>query len=344
MGLLKNFEQPTLIAEISGNHGGSYEKAKALIYASAEAGADLVKLQTYKPETITVRGKDGRFLINSGLWKGYRLHDLYAKAMTPWEWHKPLFEYAQELGVALISSPFDETAVEFLEGTINPVLYKVASFELNHFPMLKKIGETQKPVIASIGVSKEDTILQAIDCLNTTGCPEITLLHCVSEYPAKPESFFLREMPEIKNKYQTNFGLSDHSSGHLVAVAATALGASVIEKHITLDRNEDSIDGQFSMLPQEFAEMVDAVRATAKSMGSISKSKKISKESAFYKRSILVSKDIRMGERLSESNIRIARPGDGLCPSLWFEILGKMTVRDLPVGHPLSLDDIKSGE
>ena len=344
MGLLKNFEQPTLIAEISGNHGGSYEKAKALIYASAEAGADLVKLQTYKPETITVRGKDGRFLINSGLWKGYRLHDLYAKAMTPWEWHKPLFKYAQELGVALISSPFDETAVEFLEGTINPVLYKVASFELNHFPMLKKIGETQKPVIASIGVSKEDTILQAIDCLNSTGCPEITLLHCVSEYPAKLESFFLREMPEIKNKYQTNFGLSDHSSGHLVAVAATALGASVIEKHITLDRNEDSIDGQFSMLPQEFAEMVDAVRATAKSMGNISKSKKISKESAFYKRSILVSKNIRMGERLSESNIRIARPGDGLCPSLWFEILGKMTVRDLPVGHPLSLDDIKSGE
>ena len=342
MGFLKNFNQPIIIAEISGNHGGSFEKAKALILESANAGADYVKLQTYKPETITVEGKDSRFQIKSGLWKGYRLHELYAKAMTPWEWHRPLFEYAQEIGIALFSSPFDESAVKFLEKEINPPLYKVASFELNHFPMLKEIGITGKPVIASRGVSTEDEVFKAIDCLMSSGCPEITLLHCVSEYPAEQEDFFLSEMPRIKEKFQTRFGLSDHSSGHLVAVAATALGASVIEKHITLDRNEESIDGQFSMLPQEFAEMVDAVRATAKSMGSISKSKKITKESAFYKRSILVSKDIRMGERLSESNIRIARPGDGLCPSLWFEILGKMTVRDLPVGHPLRLDDIKS--
>jgi pseudaminic acid synthase len=342
MGLLKNFNQPIIIAEISGNHGGSFEKAKALILESAKAGADYVKLQTYKPETITVEGKDSRFKIKSGLWEGYRLPELYAKAMTPWEWHRPLFEYAQEVGIALFSSPFDESAVRFLEKEINPPMHKVASFELNHFPMLKEIGITGKPVIASVGVSTENEVFQAIDCLMSSGCPEITLLHCVSEYPAKQEDFFLSEMPRIKEKFQTRFGLSDHSQGHLVAVTATALGASVIEKHITLDREEHSIDGGFSMLPDEFAEMVNAVRSTVNILGCHGKSKEVSKESAFFKRSILVSKDIKAGDSLSQENIRIARPGDGLCPSHWEKVLGKRVLRNLSVGHPLSLEDINT--
>jgi N-acetylneuraminate synthase len=342
MGLLKNFNQPIIIAEISGNHGGSFEKAKALILESAKAGADYVKLQTYKPETITVGGKDSRFKIKSGLWEGYRLPELYAKAMTPWEWHRPLFEYAQEVGIALFSSPFDESAVRFLEQEINPPMHKVASFELNHFPMLKEIGITGKPVIASVGVSTENEVFQAIDCLMSSGCPEITLLHCVSEYPAKQEDFFLSEMPRIKEKFQTRFGLSDHSQGHLVAVTATALGASVIEKHITLDREEHSIDGRFSMLPDEFAEMVNAVRSTVNILGCHGKSKEVSKESAFFKRSILVSKDIKAGDSLSQENIRIARPGDGLCPSHWEKVLGKRVLRNLCVGHPLSLEDINT--
>ena len=342
MGLLKDFNQPIIIAEISGNHGGSFEKAKALILESAKAGADYVKLQTYKPETITVEGKDSRFKIKSGLWEGYRLPELYAKAMTPWEWHRPLFEYAQEVGIALFSSPFDELAVRFLEQEINPPMHKVASFELNHFPMLKEIGITGKPVIASVGVSTENEVFQAIDCLMSSGCPEITLLHCVSEYPAKQEDFFLSEMPRIKEKFQTRFGLSDHSQGHLVAVTATALGASVIEKHITLDREEHSIDGGFSMLPDEFAEMVNAVRSTVNILGCHGKSKEVSKESAFFKRSILVSKDIKAGDSLSQENIRIARPGDGLCPSHWEKVLGKRVLRNLCVGHPLSLEDINT--
>jgi pseudaminic acid synthase len=178
--------------------------------------------------------------------------------------------------------------------------------------------------------------------LYSSGCPEITLLHCVSAYPAKHEEFFLSEMPRIKEKFQTRFGLSDHSQGHLVAVTATALGASVIEKHITLDREEESIDGGFSMLPHEFAEMVDAVKSTSKILGSEGKSKEISKESAFFKRSILVSKSIRAGDLLSRENIRIARPGDGLCPSYWDQVLGKSVSRNLCVGHPLSLDDINT--
>jgi pseudaminic acid synthase len=342
MGLLKNFNQPIIIAEISGNHGGSFEKAKTLILESAKAGADFVKLQTYKPETITVGGKDSRFKIKSGLWEGYRLPELYAKAMTPWEWHRPLFEYAQEVGIALFSSPFDESAVRFLEKEINPPMHKVASFELNHFPMLKEIGITGKPVIASVGVSTENEVFQAIDCLMSSGCPEITLLHCVSEYPAKQEDFFLSEMPRIKEKFQTRFGLSDHSQGHLVAVTATALGASVIEKHIALDREEHSIDGGFSMLTDEFAEMVNAVRSTVKILGCHGKSKEVSKESAFFKRSILVSKDIKAGDSLSQENIRIARPGDGLCPSHWEKVLGKRVLRNLCVGHPLSLEDINT--
>ena len=342
MGLLKDFNQPIIIAEISGNHGGSFEKAKTLILESAKAGADYVKLQTYKPETITVGGKDSRFKIKSGLWEGYRLPELYAKAMTPWEWHRPLFEYAQEVGIALFSSPFDESAVRFLEKEINPPMHKVASFELNHFPMLKEIGITGKPVIASVGVSTENEVFQAIDCLMSSGCPEITLLHCVSEYPAKQEDFFLSEMPRIKEKFQTRFGLSDHSQGHLVAVTATALGASVIEKHITLDREEHSIDGGFSMLPDEFAEMVNAVRSTVNILGCHGKSKEVSKESAFFKRSILVSKDIKAGDSLSQENIRIARPGDGLCPSHWEKVLGKRVLRNLCVGHPLSLEDINT--
>ena len=339
MVLIDSHKNPVVIAEISGNHGGSYEKAKRLLDESTKAGADYVKLQTYKPETITVNGKDSRFRIKSGLWKGYNLHDLYSKAMTPWEWHKPLFDYAHKIGIKLFSSPFDETAVQFLEQEIDPELYKIASFELNHYPLLQEIGKTCKPVIASIGVSSDEVIEKGINCLKVAGCPEIVLLHCVSEYPANPEDFYLREMPFIKEKYQTNYGLSDHSTGHLVAVAATALGASVIEKHITLDREDDSIDGKFSMLPDEFAEMVKAVRATAKTLGEDGKSKNISKQSVFYKRSILVSQEIKRGDRFTKENIRIARPGDGLCPSKWSEVLGKRALIDMEIGHPLSMED-----
>lgn len=337
---LDKVKMPLVIAEISGNHGGSLDKAKALIEECSKSGADMVKLQTFKPETITVNGKDNRFMIKKGLWAGSRLHDLYKRAMTPWEWHGPLAQHAQDFGIPLFSSPFDETAVDFLESRINPPLYKIASFELNHFPLLRRIGETQKPVIASIGVSEQDIISKALQCLYDTGCPRVTLLHCVSEYPAEPDDFFLREMPLIREKYGTDFGISDHSLGHLVAVAATALGATVIEKHFTLDRNLDSVDGAFSMLPNEFAEMVNAVHLTKRSIGSHVGKKIISPDSAFYKRSILVSENINKGEEFTELNIRIARPGDGMCPSMWSEILGARSSRDLVIGHPLSTEDI----
>jgi pseudaminic acid synthase len=334
-------EPPLVVAELSGNHGGSIDKAFQLVEAAVEAGADAIKLQTYKPETITVNGKDDRFLLKEGLWKGRYLHDLYQVAMTPWDWHKPLFDKAHELGAFLFSSPFDESAVDYLESNLDPILHKIASFELNHFPLLEKIGETKKPVLASVGVSNEREIKKAISILESKGCPHITLLHCVSEYPAQPEDFNLASMLNLK-KYSDDIsiGLSDHSPGYTIAVAATALGARVIEKHFTLDRNEDSIDGGFSMLPHEFESLVDQVKCTHLAMGTIDGSKhKVDKKGSFFKRSILVSKAIHRNETLTTNNLRVARPGDGLCPSLWNEVLGKVANRDMIVGHPLSLDD-----
>lgn len=334
---------PLIVAELSGNHGGDLGKAFQLVESAVEAGADAIKLQTYKPETITVDGKDDRFLLKEGLWEGRYLKDLYRDAMTPWEWHKPLAQKAEELGSFLFSSPFDESAVKFLESTLNPLVHKVASFELNHFPLLEEIGKTGKPVFASVGVSNDSQIQRAIRTLESNGCPHITLLHCVSEYPAQPKDFNLSSMLSLK-KYSDNilFGLSDHSPGHTVAVAATAMGARVIEKHFTLDRSERSIDGGFSMLPDEFRSLVNEVKCTHSAMGNGHYSDNRSQsKAAFFKRSILVSSGIKKGQMLTASNIRVARPGDGLCPSLWHDVLGQIALKDMVVGHPLSDSDFE---
>ena len=320
---------------MSGNHGGDLDKALALVAAAKEAGANAIKLQTYRPDTITVKGKDDRFLLKTGLWKGKYLHDLYADAMTPWNWHPRIAEEARKLGLVCFSSPFDESAVEFLEDSIAPPLYKVASFEMNHFPMLEKIGATGKPVLASIGVCQKRDIDRAIEVLTTSGCPEVILLHCVSEYPANPKDFCLQHMPKLEKDFGTLYGLSDHSMGHLVAVASTSLGARVIEKHLCLDRCESSIDGGFSMLPSEFADLVEAVLTTHMAISG----NQIPQQPAFFKRSILVSSPIKAGDRLTPKNLRVARPGDGLCPSLWPEVLNSYASRDLPVGHPLADQD-----
>jgi N-acetylneuraminate synthase len=331
---------PLIVAELSGNHGGDLSKAFCLVESAIESGADAVKLQTYKPETITVESRDDRFLLNSGLWKGRYLHDLYQDAMTPWEWHEPLADRAKELGAFLFSSPFDESAVGFLESTIDPIIHKVASFELNHFPLLEKIGETKKMVFASVGVSGIDEIDRALETLKASGCPQVVLLHCVSEYPAHARDFNLASMLELKKRYGEFVGLSDHSPGHTIAVSSTALGARVIEKHFTLDRNDNSIDGAFSMLPNEFKNLVDEVKIAHLAMGD-SQFYNLKKElkGANFKRSILVSSIIKKGEMLTTDNIRVARPGDGLCPSLWKHALGCRAKKDMQVGYPLSLQD-----
>ena len=333
---------PLIVAELSGNHGGDLDKALKLVESAVDAGADAIKLQTYKPETITVNSKDDRFLIKKGLWTGKYLHDLYSMAMTPWEWHRPLAEKAKELGSVLFSSPFDETAVDFLEKTIEPILYKVASFELNHFPLLEEIGKTGRPVLASVGVSSLVEIERAVDVLLNSGSPLVCLLHCVSEYPAEPDSFNLSSIKILKTKFGMPVGLSDHSRGCTVAVAATSMGARVIEKHFTLDRNEDSIDGEFSMLPHEFAQMVEQVKIAHAAIGSVGYyQNEKSAPGAFFKRSILVSRPVQKDEVFTEENLRIARPGDGLCPSLWTEVLGSRASANFEVGHPLTVQDFK---
>ena len=338
-----NDAPPLLVAELSGNHGGSLQKALDLVERAVDCGADAIKLQTYTPETITVAGRCDRFLLKDGLWSGQYLDQLYADAMTPWEWHEPLARKASDLGVFLFSSPFDESSVNFLEKAIYPQLYKVASFEMNHFPMLEEIGKTQKPVLASTGVSTFEEIQKAISVLRDHGCPQVILLHCVSEYPAKAEEYGLRRMNLLRDHFDLPVGLSDHSSGHIVAVAATAMGARVIEKHFTLDRDPNSSDGAFSMLPEEFKEMAQAVRMTFKAMGSAKEGdRRISSNAAHFKRSILVSREISKGSQLTPENIRVARPGDGLCPSQWKAVLGKTVNKELKVGHPLGFKDLES--
>lgn len=337
---LKDENPPLIVAELSGNHGGDLSKAMELVHSAVESGADAIKLQTYKPETITVKGKGPRFTIQEGLWQGNSLHDLYTKGMTPWEWHEPLARKATELGVFLFSTPFDESAVNFLEHSIEPPIYKISSFELNHFPMLKKIAETKKIVLASTGVSNENEVSQAIRILQSNGCPQVVLLHCVSEYPAQYKDFHLHKMPELGSVHKVPFGLSDHSDGHVMPVAAVALGARVIEKHLCLDREEDSIDGAFSMLPSEFKKMTQAVQTTHDAMGfAIEYNPDNNGNSRHFRRSILVSRKISAGDTLTEENIRIARPAGGLCPSKWQTVLGKISRVDLEIGHPLSEND-----
>mgnify|MGYP001165556123 FL=1 len=342
--LTSSDQAPFIVAELSGNHGGSLKKALELVDAAKISGAHAIKLQTYKPETITVNSKDDRFLIKEGLWKGKYLHDLYHQAMTPWEWHSEIARKAKENELVCFSSPFDETAVDFLEEEISPSLYKIASFELNHFPLLKKVAALQKTVIASTGVSNEEEILKAIKTLRDNGCPEIILLHCVSNYPAKLEDFNLSLIPWMQKTFNCKVGLSDHSPGHLIPVLATALGARVIEKHLTLDRSKSSIDGDFSLLPEEFKVMSQSVLEAYKSMGghySKSKEIKIRFKNSSFKRSILACKKIQSGDLLTKENIRIARPGHGMCPSKWTDVLGKKVKRNLEIGDPLVLRDLE---
>lgn len=335
--------RPFIVAELSGNHGGCLNQALMLVDPAADAGADAIKLQTYKADTITVNSKCDRFLLHEGLWKGKYLYELYEKAMTPQKWHSQIAKRAKEKNLICFSSPFDESAVAFLENEIDPPIYKIASFELNHFPLLKKIGKLRKPVLASIGVSNEEEIDLALKTLKESGCPEVILLYCISEYPAKIEDFELSSLPTIQKKFGCKVGLSDHSHGHLMAVVATALGACVIEKHLTLDKESTSIDGGFSLLPNEFNDLCNAVRDAHKGMqisASNSKNKGKKQKGSRFKRSILVCKNIREGELLSEQNLRIARPGDGMCPSKWDEVLNKFASRNLTTGHPLSAEDI----
>jgi pseudaminic acid synthase len=335
--LIGTNHKPFIIAEMSGNHNQSLERALEIVDAAAAAGAHALKLQTYTADTITMKGV---YTINdkNSLWNGQELHDLYKMAYTPWEWHKPIFDRAREKGMEVFSSPFDESAVDFLE-TLNVPAYKIASFENTHHPLLKKVAATGKPVIISTGVSTLEDIIESIAVLRNAGCKDIIVLKCTSTYPATPENTNLLTIPDMYNKYQCLIGLSDHTMGTGVSVAAVALGATVIEKHFTLRRADGGVDSAFSLEPEELKTLVVETERAFLALGKVFYGILPAEEkSLFFKRSIYISKDIKKGEILSPDNLRIIRPSTGLAPKYWDEVLGKTAKEDLKAGTPLSWD------
>lgn len=328
---------PFIIAEMSGNHNQSLERALEIVDAAAASGAHALKLQTYTADTITM---EGVYSIDDpkSLWSGRQLHELYSKAYTPWEWHKPIFERAAKHGMIAFSSPFDETAVDFLE-SLNVPLYKIASFENTHHPLLKKVAKTGKPVIMSTGVSTEADIRESVDVLRSAGCKDLILLKCTSTYPATPENTNLRTIPYFESEYKCHVGLSDHTMGIGVAIASVALGACVIEKHFTLRRADGGVDSTFSMEPDEMKALVIESEKAFLGMGIVQHD--ILKDeipSRKFKRSIYISADLKAGDVISEANVRVIRPGLGLEPKYFEQILGRKLKSDVKKGTPLTWD------
>jgi pseudaminic acid synthase len=331
--------KPFIIAEMSGNHNQSLERALELVDAAAMAGAHALKLQTYTADTITMKGA---YTINdsNSLWNGKELHDLYKEAYTPWEWHKPIFERARQKGMIAFSSPFDESAVDFLE-ELNVPLYKIASFENTHHPLLIKVAKTGKPVIMSTGVSTIADIDESVRVLRSAGCKELVLLKCTSTYPATPENTNLTTIPHLASLHNCVVGLSDHTMGIGAAVASVALGARVIEKHFTLRRADGGVDSAFSIEPEELKSLVTESERAFLALGNIQYGIQSSEtKSVFFKRSIYISSDIKAGELFTEKNIKVIRPGDGLHPRYYFQLIGKTAQKDYKKGTPLSLDSL----
>jgi len=334
--------KPFIIAEMSGNHNQSLERAFEIVDAAAACGAHAIKLQTYTADTLTIDRKEGLFQISdeNSLWKGKNLYELYKQAYTPWEWHKPIFERAKKHGMIAFSSPFDETAVDFLED-LNVPVYKIASFENTHWPLLKKVASTGKPVIMSTGISQISDIDESVRVLRENGCKDLVLLKCTSTYPAEPSNTNLMTIPHMSELFNCHIGLSDHTMGIGASVAAVALGARIIEKHFTLKRSDGGVDSAFSLEPEELKALVIESERAYLSLGNVKYGvQKAEEKSRMFKRSIYTTKDIQVGELLDVSNIRIIRPGDGLAPKYFEEFLGRKINKYIPAGTPLTWDAI----
>jgi pseudaminic acid synthase len=328
---------PFIIAEMSGNHNQSLEKALAIIDAAHKAGVHALKLQTYTADTITIDVKSDNFLISDpdSLWKGQTLYELYQQAYTPWEWHKPIFERCRELGLLAFSTPFDETAVDLLED-LNVPVYKIASFENNHLPLLKKVASTGKPIIISTGMASIADLDLAISTIRDSGCNDIILLKCASTYPATPEDINLLTIPHMKQLFDAEVGLSDHTLGVGVSIGSVALGATVIEKHFTLNRMDGGVDSAFSMEPDEMKILVEETFKSWQALGKVHYGvTEKEKSSIRFKRSIFVVEDIRKGEEFTDKNIRIIRPGYGLLPRHYEILLRKKATCDVKRGTPM---------
>jgi N-acetylneuraminate synthase len=323
-----------IIAEMSGNHNQSLERALAIVDAAAKAGAHAIKLQTYTADTITMKGVY-TITDKKSLWSGRDLHDLYQEAHTPWEWHKAIFDHAKKQGLICFSTPFDETAVDFLESLRNPI-YKIASFEINHLPLLKRVAKTGKPVIMSVGASTLSEIREAVKTLRKNGCDNLTLLKCTSTYPASPKDTNLLTMPDMARRFNCNAGLSDHTMGVGTAIAAVAFGATVIEKHFCLSRAEGGVDSAFSLEPGELKLLVEEADRAYLSLGKINYDiLPAEKNSRIYKRSIYAAKDIKIGDRFTRDNMKVIRPSFGLEPKYFESQLRKTSTRNYKRGQPI---------
>jgi N-acetylneuraminate synthase len=332
--------EPYIVAELSANHNGSIARAFESILAAKEAGADAVKIQTYTADTMTIDCDANDFQIKGGLWDGYSLYDLYKEAQTPYEWHKPLFDYARKIGITIFSTPFDETAVDLLEGLDVPV-YKIASFEITDLPLIKYVAQTRKPIIISTGMANLEEISEAVHVAKENGCQDLMLLHCISAYPAPVDQSNLRTIPDLAERFNVLSGLSDHTMGTIASTTSVALGASLIEKHFTLSRSEKGPDSEFSLEPDELKRLCQEARLAWQSLGEVGYERKESENSSVkFRRSIYAIKNIKKGEKLTKENIKRIRPGFGLEPKYFDKVLSLKAACNIDRGTPISLDII----
>lgn len=337
-----NQYEPYVIAEMSANHNGNIDTAFRIIEEAKKAGADALKIQTYTPDTITLNSDLPDFQIKGGLWDGKTLYELYEWAHTPWDWHKPLFEHARKVGIPIFSSPFDTTAVDVLED-LNAPAYKIASFEAVDLPLIRYVAGTGKPMIISTGMADAEEIEEAITAAREGGCKELAILHCVSGYPAPAEDYNLRTIPDMIERHGLVTGLSDHTLDNTTAIASVVLGASLIEKHFTLDRNGGGPDDSFSLEPADLSALCRDSKTAWKALGNVDYGRKSSeKGNVQFRRSLYFVRDIKKGERISADAIRSVRPGYGLAPKWLSRVVGKIAACDIRMHSPVRESDIQT--
>ena len=331
---------PYVIAELSANHNGKLETALRIIEEAKKAGADAVKLQTYKPDTITLNCDSEDFKIRGGLWDGRTLYDLYEEAHMPWDWHKPLFDRARQLGITIFSSPFDNTAIDLLEN-LNAPAYKIASFEAVDLPLIKYAASTGKPMIISTGMADAEEIQEAIDAAREGGCKQLAVLHCVSGYPAPAEDYNLRTIPDMIARFGLVTGLSDHTLDNTTAITSVAIGASIIEKHFTLDRKGGGPDDSFSLEPADLAALCQGAKTAWQSMGRVDYGRKSSEQgNAKFRRSLYFVSELKAGDIITLGDVRSVRPGYGVAPKYLELIVGRKVLVDIAKNTPINLDQI----
>jgi N-acetylneuraminate synthase len=334
-------DSPYIIAEMSANHNGDINNAYRIISEAKAAGADALKIQTYRPDTITLNSKEPDFLITEGLWEGRTLYELYEWAHTPWEWHKPLFEYARKEDITIFSSPFDNTAVDLLED-LNAPAYKIASFEAVDLQLIEYVASTGKPMIISTGMADAEEIAEAIDAARGAGCKELAILHCVSGYPAPAEDYNLKTLVDMQKRFGVLAGLSDHTLDNTTAIVSAALGACMIEKHFTLDRNGGGPDDSFSLEPAELAALCRDTKTAKASLGQVDYERKSSEQgNVKFRRSLYFVKDMKAGDVITEDCIRSVRPGFGLAPKHFKKLIGKKVSADIKINSPVKQELIE---